>query len=140
MLITLSIHFNSIFIMVAKIWRYFTILESDKNRAQCNNCGKSYRKNGPSSSSASVPEPKQKQPQFDMFIPRNNENTQKLLDQAIVQFLAESAVAFRVTDQDSFRQLFATVNNKVKIKSRVYYSKLIGEAMILGGLELPVHY
>ena len=28
--------------MVAKVWKYFTILESDKNRAQCNNCGKSY--------------------------------------------------------------------------------------------------
>ena len=109
-------------------------LESDKNRAQCNNCGKSYsaprgttsgllkhleshskedaqecredskRKNGPSSSSASVTEPKQKQPKLDMFIPRNNENTQKLLDQAIVQFPAESGVAFRVTDLDSFRQ------------------------------------
>ena len=39
-----------------------------------------------------------------MFIPRNNENTQKLLDQAIVQFLAESGVAFRLTDFDSFRQ------------------------------------
>ena len=144
--------------MVAKVWKYFTILESDKNRAQCNNCGKSYsaprgatngllkhleshskedaqesredskRKNGPSSSSASVTEPKQKQPKLDMFIPRNNENTQKLLDQAIVQFLAESGVAFRVTDLESFRQLFAIVNNKVKIKSRVYYSKLVSEA------------
>ena len=133
-------------------------LESDKNRAQCNICGKSYsaprgttsgllkhleshskedaqecredskRKNGPSSSSASVTEPKQKQPKLDMFIPRNNENTQKLLDQAIVQFLAESGVAFRVTDLESFRQLFAIVNNKVKIKSRVYYSKLVSEA------------
>ena len=116
MLITLSIHFNSIFIMVAKIWKYFTILESDKNRAQCNNCGKSY--SAPRGTTSALLK----------HLPRNNENTQKLLDQAIVQFLAESGVAFRVTDLDSFRQLFAIVNNKVKIKSRVHYSKLVSEA------------
>ena len=40
-----------------------------------------------SSSSTDVTKLKHNQPRLDLFIPKCNENTQKLLDKAIVQFL-----------------------------------------------------
>ena len=49
----------------------------------------------------------------------------KVLDDKIVDFLADSGVAFRTIGLQSFKDVIASVNNKVEVKSRVFYSKLV---------------
>ena len=55
----------------------------------------------------------------------NTEATQKLLDEAIVNFLAESGSAFRVVDLNSFKDMFRVTNDKIEVRSRKYYSNLV---------------
>ena len=76
------------------------------------------------SSSSSGPTPS-KQPRLDSMFPRNTQATQKLRDEAIVSFLAESGSAFRVVDLKSFKDMFKISNDKIEVKSRIYYSNLL---------------
>ena len=47
----------------------------------------------------------------------NRELVQKKLDEAVVEFLADSGVALRVVELDSFKKLFKIVNPNIDIKS-----------------------
>ena len=62
-----------------------------------------------------------KQSTLENMFPKSNESTMKVLDDKIVDFLADSGVAFRTIGLQSFK----SVNNKVEVKSRVFYSKLV---------------
>ena len=90
-----------------------TIQRNYKNSSQI------LRKHDPSSFSLS------KQPRLDSFLPKNNAATQKLLDEAIVKFLSDSGVAFRVVDLDSYKEMLKITNDKVQVKSRSYHSKFV---------------
>ena len=57
--------------------------------------------------------------------PQNDENLSKQLDDAIVDFLAESGVAFRVVGLQSFERLLKLLNKRVNLKHRTTYSKLV---------------
>ena len=59
------------------------------------------------------------------MFPKSNESIMKVLDDKIVDFLADSGVAFRTIGLQSFKDVTAAVNNKVEVKSRVFYSKLV---------------
>ena len=76
------------------------------------------------SSTSSGPTP-MKQQKLDSMFPMNTEATQKLLDEAIVNFLAESGSAFRVVDLNSFKDMFRVTNDKIEVRSRKYYSNLV---------------
>merc|ERR1712082_344660 len=58
------------------------------------------------------------------FVP-NIDLLQKKLDEAVVVFLANSGVALRVVELDSFKKLFKIVNPNIDIKSRKSYTKMI---------------
>ena len=66
-----------------------------------------------------------KQSTLENMFPKSNESTMKVLDDKIVDFLADSGVAFRTIGLQSFKDVIASVNNKVEVKSRVFYSKLV---------------
>ena len=51
-----------------------------------------------------------------MLVP-NRDLLQKKLDEAVVEFLADSGVALRVVELDSFKKLFKIVNPNIDIKS-----------------------
>ena len=51
-----------------------------------------------------------------MLVP-NRDLLQKKLDEAVVEFLADSGVAVRVVELDSFKKLFKIVNPNIDIKS-----------------------
>ena len=44
-----------------------------------------------------------------------------------MNFLAESNSAFRIVDLNSFKDMFKVTNNRVTVKSREYYSKLVSK-------------
>ena len=48
-----------------------------------------------------------------------------LRDEAIVKFLSDSGVAFRVVDLDSYKEMLKITNDKVQVKSRSYHSKFV---------------
>ena len=59
-----------------------------------------------------------------MLVP-NRDLLQKKLDEAVVEFLADSGVALRVVELDSFKKLFKIVNPNIDIKSRKSYTRMI---------------
>ena len=83
---------------------------------------RSIRKKQPSSS---VEQSVCKQSRVTQYFEVPLQASQKNLDEAIVEFLAESNVAFRVVDLDSFKKMFSFLNNKVKIRSQRFYSKMV---------------
>ena len=64
------------------------------------------------------------------------------LDNAVVDFLAESSCAFRVVDLPSFKEMFKIANSKITIKSREFYSKLVSKHAneVLEDLHLSQSY
>ena len=68
-----------------------------------------------------------KQSTLHAMFPKSNEATRKLLDEKIVDFLAESGVAFRTIGLQSFKDIIHAVNNKIEVKSNMFYSKLVGQ-------------
>ena len=76
--------------------------------------------------STSTQESTAKQAKLDFSIPIvSNEALQKNLDEAIVEFLAESQCAFRIVDLESFKKMFSVLNSKVKVRSREFYSQKV---------------
>ena len=65
------------------------------------------------------------QPTLNNFLPRSNVATQKSLDEQIARWLADSGVSFRVIDLPSFKKLINIANDKLKVKGRNFYSKLV---------------
>ena len=67
----------------------------------------------------------QKQMRLEDCVPGNSEALEKQIDAAMVDFLAESAVAFRVVGLPSFERLMKTANKRVTLKHRTTYSKMV---------------
>ena len=65
------------------------------------------------------------QPTLNDFLPKSNVATQKSLDEQIARWLADSGVSFRVIDLPSFKKLINIANDKLKVKGRNFYSKLV---------------
>ena len=65
--------------------------------------------------SSSFSENPKKQPKIDGFVPKTNAATEKLLDEAFVNSLADSGVAFKEVELESLKNMFNIVNDKVKI-------------------------
>ena len=72
----------------------------------------------------------------------SNAAKQNLLDNAVVDFLAESSCAFRVVDLPSFKEMFKIANSKITIKSREFYSKLVSKHAneVLEDLQSIIEY
>ena len=67
----------------------------------------------------------QKQIRLEDCIPQNVDALSKQLDDAIVDFLAESGVAFRVVGLESFDRLLKVLNKRANLKHRTTYSKMV---------------
>ena len=67
------------------------------------------------------------QPSIYTFMPHNTEVAQKTLDNAITHFLADSGVAFRTVDLDSFKNIIKVSNPNLRAKSNTFYFKLVSE-------------
>ena len=67
----------------------------------------------------------QKQVRLEDCIPQNVDALSKQLDDAIVDFLAESGVAFRVVGLESFDRLLKVLNKRANLKHRTTYSKMV---------------
>ena len=137
---------------MSNIWNYFKVT-GDSDRASCNTCGQTYScKSGTTSSlinhlkskhkdvhqdflntstskrsaPPSVPQqPKSKQPRLEDCIPVNEKVLNEAVDEAIVDFLADSGVAFRVVGLDSFKNLMNIANKRVKVKHPTTYSNKV---------------
>ena len=134
------------------IWNYFTESENNPDKATCNSCKNVYSCKGGTTSSLinhlcskhkdihdtflkgkkrpsvdvqpSV-EPRTKQAKLEDCIPLNEKVLNDKFEDAMVDFLAESGVAFKVVELDSFKNLINVANKRVKVKHRTTYSKLI---------------
>ena len=133
----------------SKVWTYFQVNQEDSNKAKClvcvatigckggttsgliNHCKthsteyQEYSTTATNSSKKTIKNTSSTQPTINNFMPKSNVATQKLLDESITKFLAESGVAFRVVDLDSFKNLIKIANDKLTVKSREFYSKLV---------------
>ena len=67
----------------------------------------------------------QKQARIEDCLPTNDQNLSKHLDDAIVDFLAESGVAFQVVGLESFQRLLKVLNKRADLKHRTTYSKMV---------------
>ena len=82
----------------AAVWKYFDI-KADNNSEQFKECEQQKNKRPPSSS-VNVTSKQSK-----LEFPTSNAATQKFLDNAVVDFLAECSCAFRVVDLSSFKDV-----------------------------------
>ena len=134
------------------IWSYFTASESNSDKARCNTCQQDYScKSGTTSSlinhlkskhkdvhekyeanakkrPVASPGPGQsssKQPKIQSCIPQNDAALSKAFDDAMVDFLADSGVAFRVAGLPSFKNLINVANKRVKVKHPMTYNRMV---------------
>ena len=68
---------------------------------------------------------KPKQVRLEDCVPQNMDELSKKLDDAIVDFLAESGVAFRVVGLKSFERILKLLNKRVNLKHRTTYSRMV---------------
>ena len=136
----------------SNIWNFFKA-SKDPDRASCNTCGQMYScKSGTTSSlinhlkskhkevhqdflsscrnKRSAPSPnhqhqKSKQAKLEDCFPVSDKALNEGIDEAIVDFLADSGVAFRVVGLDSFKNLLNVANKRVKVKHPTTYSKKV---------------
>ena len=134
------------------IWNFFVEKEENSDKATCNTCEHIYScKNGttsslinhlksklkdqyqrfldgknkrPTSSPASNP-PRAKQAKLEECFPVNDQVLNANMEEAVVDFLADSGVAFRVVGLDSFKRMMNVANRRVKIKQPKIYSRLV---------------
>ena len=136
------------------IWKYFTTFDGNPDKAKCNTCQQEYScKSGTTSSlinhlkskhkelldkyeditkkrTASSPGSSQtkgldKQPRLDFFVPQNDQAVTKAFDDALVDFLAESGVAFRVASLPSFQKMINIANKRIKVKHPQSYNRMV---------------
>jgi hypothetical protein len=135
------------------IWNYFTVNESNSDRGRCNTCHQEYScKSGTTSSlinhlkskhkdvlekyeasntkkrpvAQSAPgQSSSKQPKIESFIPQNDTALNKAFDNAMVEFLADSGVAFRVAGLPSFTNLMSIANRRIKVKHPMTYNRMV---------------
>ena len=133
----------------SKVWKYFHKSPQNKDKVTCDVCEAILSSKGGVTTplinhlkthkqafaeyeaSKEKDSPKKKssssQPKLNTFLPQNTEIAQKNLDDAITHFLAESAVAFRIVDLESFKKIIKVANPKLNAKSKRFYSKLVSE-------------
>ena len=133
----------------SEIWKYFTVSETNADKAKCNTCNQEYScKSGTTSAMinhlkskhkdimekyensrkrpAASPTPStSKQPKLNQFIPQNDTALNTAFDDAMVDFLAESGVAFRVAGLPSFKKLISIANKRVKVKHPMTYNRMV---------------
>ena len=134
----------------SSIWDFFAVTENP-DKATCNSCDQDYScKNGTtsclinhlkskhkdvhqrfidSSRKRPVPSPspgqKSKQPRIEDCLPVNEERLNEAIDEAVVDFLADSGVAFRVVGLPSFKNMLNIANRKIKLKHPQTYSRSV---------------
>jgi hypothetical protein len=69
--------------------------------------------------------PFMKQKKLEDCIPESNDALDKAITEAIVEFLADSGVAFRVVGLPSFKKLMRIANRRIKLKHPTTYSRLV---------------
>ena len=69
--------------------------------------------------------PKAKQAKIEDCIPKTDKDLNEAIDEAIVDFLADSGVAFQVVGCETFKNLMKVANRRIKLKHRTNYSKLV---------------
>ena len=145
---------------MSAIWKYFTKLSVDKNRAKCEACKKDFCCPGGTTSAlsnhlksqhnelylkykeASKPtqntskkrpaedaivndQPKSKQRTIGDCAPPSDDALDKAITDAILDFLADSGVAFRVVGLASFQKLMNIANKRIKLKHPITYSRMV---------------
>ena len=69
--------------------------------------------------------PKTNQTKLEDCVPKSDKDLNDAIDDAIVDFLADSGVAFKVVGLESFKNLMKLANRRIKLKHRTTYSKLV---------------
>ena len=143
---------------ISAIWKLFTRLNDNSEKASCNNCNKTYTAKGGTTSSlinhlkaahnelyeqyqletkakskasnkrpaeSMANSPFMKQQKIEDCIPESNDALDKAITDAIVDFLADSGVAFRVVGLPSFQRLMKIANRRIKLKHPTTYSRLV---------------
>ena len=143
---------------VSAIWKLFTRVNDNSEKATCNTCDKTYTAKGGTTSSLinhlksahkefyeqyqndtkSKAKPSKKRPgeildnspfmkqkKLEDCIPESNDALDKAITEAIVEFLADSGVAFRVVGLPSFKKLMRIANRRIKLKHPTTYSRLV---------------
>ena len=126
------------------IWNFFKEKEDNSDRATCTRCENDYScksgttsslinhlkskhkdiheryltnsKKRPATASPSPHQPRTKQSKLEECIPLSDEVLNKNIEEALVDFLADSGVAFRVVGLDSFKNLMNVANRRIKLK------------------------
>ena len=70
-------------------------------------------------------QPKMKQKKIFDCIPESDEALNNAITDAIVDFLADSGVAFKIVGLESFHNLMRIANRRIKLKHPVTYSRLV---------------
>jgi hypothetical protein len=134
------------------IWNFFTEKDDNSDKATCNSCGSDYScKNGTTSSlinhlkskhkeihqqfmkttskrpaaPSTSSKPKTKQAKLEDCIPQNADSLNRAIEDAIVDFLSDSGVAFRVVGLASFKKLMEIANRRIKLKHPKTYARLV---------------
>ena len=81
----------------------------------------------PTSSPASNP-PRAKQAKLEECFPVNDQVLKANIEEAVVDFLADSGVALRVVGLDSFKRLMNVANRRFKLKQPKIYSRLVKQS------------
>jgi hypothetical protein len=136
------------------IYKFFTPNPNNKDQATCNTCTKKYTCTGGTTTSlinhlktqhketfkdyeklkspnanakrsGEELKPKAKQAKLEDCVPKSDKDLNEAIDDAIVDFLADSGVAFQVVGLESFKNLMKVANRRIKLKHRTTYSKLV---------------
>ena len=134
------------------IWNFFTPNEENPDKSKCNTCQLEYSSKSGTTSSlinhlrskhkdlfekyedvskkrhGTTPRPstsQSKQPKLDFFLPKNEEAVSKAFDDAMVDFLAEAGVAFRVAGLPSFKKMINIANKRIKVKHPMTYNRMV---------------
>ena len=146
---------------MSSIWKYFTILSDNKNKAKCESCKKGFACPGgttsglknhlklkhkeifrkfeaestkvlknqsnkrPAENDVETNEPRLKQRTIADCLPQNDDTLDKAITEAIIDFLSDSGVAFRVIGLESFHKLMKVANKRIKLKHPVTYSRMV---------------
>ena len=143
---------------ISAIWKLFTRVNDNSEKATCNTCDKTYTAKGGTTSSLinhlksahkdlyeqyqndtkAKAKPSKKRPgdnlenspfmkqkKLEDCIPESNDALDKAITEAIVEFLADSGVAFRVVGLPSFQKLMKIANRRIKLKHPTTYSRLV---------------
>ena len=135
----------------APVWKHF-LLQDCKQKAKCLHCDQVYSCKGGTTTSLlnhlktyhdepykqiqeeSKGKPNKfveaklhKQTKITTMCQPTGEKLQQQVDEAMVDFLADSGVSLRIVELESFQNLLKIANTKINIKSRKAYTKMINK-------------